>query len=415
MLMRLLYLVIFMVVIDLINHFGLKAMLKRIKDSYFYKYNIIAYWSVAFLMAIVLLISLLITGYPQLDYEKYRFYFYLFAFWLVFYLPRFVFSFFVVLQTIYYLLKNIRSRKGSYTVRRNIKRSYVVQKAGLTVGFLTFLIVIYGILIGKSDFKVTQIEIELAELPAAFDGFRIAQFSDAHLGSFSDTKIAEKGFQILQNQKPDMIVFTGDMVNNIADEIEPYFVALSKLEAPYGKFSILGNHDMSDYVKWKNFDLKREYLLKLIRYQERCGFQVLENENILIRKGDAEIALIGVNNWGLPPFKPYGDLHKAMSGVENSAVKILLSHDPSHWKEQVLAKTDIDLTLSGHTHGAQMGIILPFFKWSPVQYIYTYWHGLYHINNQHLYVNPGFGYIGFPGRIGMRPEITIFTLKKKYE
>jgi len=402
-----------MIIIDLINHFGLKAMMRRLKGSYFYKFNFIAYWGFAIGMVITLLTTLLITGYPGLDYIKYRTYFILFGVFMVFYVPRLVFSHFVILQAILYLIKKVFFKKKDYKVKRNIRKNYQFQKLGLFVSVLFGLLVIYGMIWGKSYFKVREVNIYLEKLPSSFEGFRIAQFSDAHLGSFTNPKDVKKGLNLMQAAQPDLIVFTGDMVNNIADEMEPYFDDFKNLYAPYGRYSILGNHDMSDYVKWKNFDMKQEYLQKLIDYQEICGFKMLLNRNVIIKKGDDSIALLGVENWGLPPFKQYGDLQKALDGIRRVHPKILLSHDPTHWTEQVINRTDIDLTLSGHTHGMQMGIDLWGFRWSPIQFLYKNWFGLYQEREQKLYVNPGFGYIGFPGRIGIRPEITVFILHSK--
>jgi uncharacterized protein len=410
---RLLLLFILMMIVDIINHFGLKAMLKELKDSYAYKYNMIAYWGISITVILVLFISLSITGYPKLDYIKYRIYFFQFGFWLIFYFPRILFAHFVILQGLYHLIKSLVSNRANFTVKRKRKKSFAILKFGLIISFSTSLLVIYGMIWGKSNYKVQHVNITIEHLPKSFEGFTIAQFSDAHLGSFTNEHDVKKGLDLLQRQNADMIVFTGDMVNNIADEMEPYLDELSKLTAPFAKYSILGNHDMSDYVKWEKFELQQAYINKLIKYQEQCGFKMLLNQNIIIKKGKDSIAIIGVENWGLPPFKQYGKLAMAMKNCESIETKILLTHDPTHWKEEVVEKTDIDLTLSGHTHGMQMGIDVYGFRWSPIKYIYENWIGIYKKNNQYLYVNPGFGYIGFPGRIGIQPEITIFHLKSK--
>lgn len=412
MIIRLIILFTVMFIIDTINHFGLKAMLSRLKGSYAYKFIITGYWGMSIAVVVVFFVALGITGYPQLDYVKYRVYFFLFGFWLIFYLPRFIFAHFVILQGIFYVIKSIIKRKNSYAVKRIKRNNFFISKFGLIIAFSSSILVIYGMIWGKSDFKVNKVDIYLEDLPTSFEGFKIAQFSDAHLGSFTNATDVRKGLSLLQNENPDIIVFTGDMVNNIADEIEPYFADLSKLHAPCGKFSILGNHDMSDYVKWKNFEIKQEYINKLIKYEETCGFTLLLNQNQIIRKEKDSIVLIGVENWGLPPFKQYGDLAKAMNGIQAVETKILLSHDPTHWSQQVI-KTDINLTLSGHTHGMQMGINLIGIRWSPIQFMYKNWIGLYQEDKQFLYVNPGFGFIGFPGRIGIRPEITLIILHKK--
>lgn len=413
MFLRLVILFCFMLVLDLINHFGLKAMMRRLQGSQFYKFNFIAYWGLSIAIIITLLTTLLITGYPGLDYVKYRTYFYLFGIFMVFYLPRLVYVHFVILQAVFYLMKRLFFKKKAYIVKRTVRKNYLIQKWGLLFSALFGLLVIYGMVWGKSYFKTQEVDLYLDHLPKSFENFRIVQFSDAHLGSFTNPKDVKKGLNMIQAARPDVIVFTGDMVNNVADEMEPYFDLLKGLHAPYGKYSILGNHDMSDYVKWKNFELKQEYLNKLINYQEDCGFKMLLNSNVIVRKGPDSIALLGVENWGLPPFKQYGDLQKALWGIRRVHPKILLSHDPTHWTEKVIDKTDVDITLSGHTHGMQMGIDLWGFKWSPVQFLYKNWFGLYQEKNQYLYVNPGFGYIGYPGRIGIRPEITVIILHQK--
>jgi predicted MPP superfamily phosphohydrolase len=410
---RLAFLFLLMIVIDLINHFGLRVMLRRLRHSHIYRINFIIYWGITVAIVVSLPVTLLITGYPGIDYVKYRTYFLLFGIFMVFYMPRIIFALFVIVQSLWYLLKKLFSRKKEYIVKRHKRKNYYIQKTGIVLAFLSSVLVIYGMTAGKSDFKVRKVYVEIPGLPAAFDGFRIAQFSDAHLGSFTNRDDVKKGLELLQDQSPDIIVFTGDMVNNIADEMEPYMTEFKKLKAPYGKYSILGNHDMSDYVKWKNFTIKREYIDKLIAYQEECGFRMLLNSNVIIKREGDSIALAGVENWGLPPFKQYGNLDKALEGIKNINTKILLSHDPTHWTGEVLSKTGICLTLSGHTHGGQIGLNFAGIKWSPVQYVYKNWMGLYKQGNQYLYVNPGFGYLGFPGRIGINPELTIIILRQK--
>ncbi|MDD3877732.1 MAG: metallophosphoesterase [Bacteroidales bacterium] len=281
---------------------------------------------------------------------------------------------------------------------------------GLIISAFMFLQVVYGMVWGKSNFEVEEINISSDRIPSSFDGFRIAQISDIHLGSFKNDKILRKGMGMLMAQKPDLIVLTGDIVNNEAIEIEEYKEVLSLLEAPYGIYSILGNHDMGDYRRWYNEREKNCNLNQLVAYQESFGWKVLLNNHDYISINNDSIVIIGVKNWGKPPFKTYGNLTEARENVSSNIFSILLSHDPSHWTYEVLFKTPVDLTLSGHTHGFQFGFSKGNFRISPVQLKYKHWSGLYEQNEQYLYVNRGFGYIGFAGRVGMNPEITLITL-----
>ncbi|MDR6239333.1 metallophosphoesterase [Aureibacter tunicatorum] len=281
-------------------------------------------------------------------------------------------------------------------------------------GVAIFLGMLYGVFWGRYKFGVTQIELFFDNLPQEFDGYRIAHISDMHLGTFDSIRRVGKGIDKLQAEKPDLILFTGDMVNNIAEEAEPFIDMMKSLKAPDGKYSVLGNHDYASYVPWKDELSKQANLEKLMNIESQMGFKLMMNENIAISKGDSSIKLLGVENWGEPPFPQNGDLNAALSGVDPSDFKILMSHDPTHWSHEVLKHSNrIDLTLAGHTHGMQFGIELGKFRWSPVQYRYEMWGGLYQQMNEYLYVNRGFGHHGFPGRLGIWPEITIITLRKR--
>lgn len=248
-----------------------------------------------------------------------------------------------------------------------------------------------------------------AGLPPEFHGLRVVQISDMHLGSYGeDTSIVQKGVDLINAEEPDLILFTGDMVNDYADEAERFVPILSQLTAKIGKYSILGNHDYSDYVKWENPRDKEANLEKLKRHQHEMGFKLLLDEFITLEKNGEKIGLVGVQNWGRR-FQQYGDLQKALYGSEGLSYRILMSHDPTHWEEQVIG-TGVDLTLSGHTHGAQFGVRINGRTYSPAQWVYKHWAGAYTEAAQMLYVNRGFGFIGFPGRVGMPPEITVFDL-----
>lgn len=295
--------------------------------------------------------------------------------------------------------------KGSVESRR----LFLTKLGGYIAVFSSFSI-IYGIVKGRYQFTTREIVVPIKGLPKAFEGFTIAQISDMHLGSFFDnTEAVQKGIQKVIDLNADMICFTGDLVNNKADEAKPFAHVLKKLSAPYGVYSVLGNHDYGDYYTWKDETEKQNNLSQLKEFQRSCGFDLLLNEKRVIEKEGDLIELVGVENWGKPPFVQYGNLSEAI-GPENKRIKVLMSHDPSHWTEQVIPNSDIALTMAGHTHGMQFGIEIPGFKWSPVKWKYPQWAGLYSEENQHLYVNRGFGYLGFPGRVGIWPEITKLTL-----
>ena len=284
---------------------------------------------------------------------------------------------------------------------------------GTLVSVALFLFIVRGIMVGRFDFKVLKETIHFDSLPEVFDGLKVVQISDMHIGSFYRHKdqIA-KAVDMVNKLNPDIIFFTGDMVNNVSDELKGFEGILDKLHAPLGKYSILGNHDYGDYVKWESIEAKRQNLETLASLQRKSGFDLLLNENRVLEKSGQQIAIVGVENWGTPPFAQYGQLPLASKGTEQIPFRILLSHDPSHWDEEVADKTNIQLTLSGHTHGMQFGIRIGDWQWSPVSLRYERWHGLYTQNKQHLYVNRGLGHIGFPGRVGMLPEITLLELRR---
>lgn len=415
MFVRLFILLIFMLLIDAIVFIGLKQFFRRYKRTKWYKYVFIANITILIAFIVYFFAHFLYIGYPGLDYIKYRSFFGLLSVFLLVYLPKFNFSIFVLFQNIQYFFSNRIKNTPSHIEAASQKkhRNKTFFKFGFYTSIGIFALVLNGILFTKSDFLVHNEDVYIYDLPKEFDNFRILQFSDAHLGSFYNKEDVMEGVLQMMKQNPDLIVFTGDLVNNTYDEVLPYIPWFNNLNAPYGKYSILGNHDVGDYVQWQKTETKKEYIDKLKIAEKAMGFQLLLNQSVVIHKGNDSIALIGIENWGMPPFKQYGDLTKAMKDVNSISTQILLSHDPSHWRQQVLLKTKIDLTLSGHTHGAQLGIRFGNFKWSPVSFKYKEWLGMYEDNNQKLYINAGFGYIGFIGRIGIRPEITILTLHPK--
>jgi uncharacterized protein len=293
-----------------------------------------------------------------------------------------------------------------------ITRSEFLTKAALVATAVPFGAMAYGVISGAHDYRIRRVTVKLANLPKAFDGLRIGQLSDIHSGSFWNKTAVKGGVEMMLNEKPDVLFFTGDLVNNESSEIKQYFDVFNKLKAPLGVYSVTGNHDYGDYYSWASREAKQENFRHLVQAHREMGYNILMNENRIIEQSGEKLAIIGIENWGAGRFSKYGNLSKAHQGTEEAAVKLLLSHDPSHWDAQVLPNyKDIDVAFAGHTHGFQFGVEIPGFKWSPSQYVYKQWAGLYTEGNQHLYVNRGFGYLGYPGRIGMPPELTIIELK----
>jgi predicted MPP superfamily phosphohydrolase len=284
----------------------------------------------------------------------------------------------------------------------------------LVMAAIPFASLLYGMVKGAYDYRVKRITLKFPNLPEAFDGMVMGQISDLHTGSFSDPTHLNQAFDILLGHKPDVIVFTGDLVNDRASETQGFEETFRRLKAPLGVFSTLGNHDYGDYVAWESPQAKSANLQELKAVHAASGWDLLMNEHRILERGGQRIALVGVENWGASlRFPKYGKLSQALAGAEAAPFKILLSHDPSHWDAEVNSlHPDVDLTLSGHTHGMQFGVELPGFKWSPVQYFYKQWAGLYQKGSQYLYVNRGLGFIGYPGRVGIKPEITLLEFKR---
>ncbi|TXN37092.1 metallophosphoesterase [Flagellimonas hymeniacidonis] len=289
--------------------------------------------------------------------------------------------------------------------------------SGIAMGIaaLPFGALLYGMYKGKYNYKVLKYQLEFADLPDAFDGYQITQISDVHSGSFDNRKKVAYGIDLINEQKSDVILFTGDMVNDKTKEMEPWSDLFASLEAKDGKFSILGNHDYGDYTQWESEEAKAQNLVDLKNLQKEMGFDLLLDTHRYLKKDGQKIALIGVENWGRGGFKKAGDLEKAKTGIDKEDFKILMSHDPSHWEDVVINDDyHFHLTLSGHTHGMQFGVEIPgWVKWSPVKWRYKYWAGIYEELGQFINVNRGFGFIGYPGRVGIWPEISVITLKKK--
>jgi hypothetical protein len=300
------------------------------------------------------------------------------------------------------------------TINRGMSRSIFISRLALVIGGTWLFGFLYGIT-NRYRYQIRRVKLRFDELPEAFRGLKIIQVSDIHTGSFDNHEAVAAGMRRIMDEKADIIFFTGDLVNNRADEVdERYQKIYSTLKAPMGVYSILGNHDYGDYEQWPTQEAKKENLIHLTNIHAGLGWKLLRNENAVLQRGNDKIAVVGVENWSAKAsFPKYGDLAVAHRGLENENIpfKILLSHDPSHWDAQVRpGYPDIQLTLSGHTHGMQMGVEIPGFKWSPVQYMYSKWAGLYQEGKQYLYVNRGYGFLAYPGRLGILPEITVIEL-----
>jgi hypothetical protein len=302
------------------------------------------------------------------------------------------------------------SKEFTFPERRRFLSTIALGMAAIPFGAMLF-----GMYKGKYNFKVLKYTLEFDALPDAFDGYRITQISDVHSGSFDNRNKIEYAVGLINQQKSDVLLFTGDMVNNMATEMEPWADLFSTLEAKDGKYSVLGNHDYGDYVEWDTEEAKQKNLDDLKKLQKDIGFDLLLNDSRFLEKGNDRIALVGVENWGKGGFKKAGDLTKAAEKISKDDFKILMSHDPTHWEEKVLADDyHYHLTLSGHTHGMQFGIEIPgWIKWSPAKWRYKHWAGIYNEGGEYINVNRGFGFLGYPGRVGIWPEITVITLKKK--
>ncbi|MFW5700261.1 MAG: metallophosphoesterase [Cyclobacteriaceae bacterium] len=411
--------IVLVLLIDFYSYKGIKVVCENLSVNNSLKLILkIIFWLVPFLLITSVLYVLYIKP-VGLDPRIFNGYYYIVAFTMMFYLPKLVFILFHFIEDIAFVVEKVFKPvvkyiiHGNYTsVKTGRSRRKFLSITGMIIAIIPFFAIIYGVAIGRFDFQVIKKEIEFVNLPASFDGFRIVHISDLHIGSFYgyENKVRE-AIEIVNKQNPDIILFTGDLVNNFTAEIDGFIDMLSEMRAPFGKYSILGNHDYGDYYQWDSELAKKKNMDYMLEAHQIIGFRLLMNEWESLSVNGEEIALIGVENWGEPPFPQYGDLEKASKGTERFPFRILLSHDPTHWDEEILGKTSIDLTLSGHTHGMQFGIENSILSWSPSKYKYPRWGGLFKENGQFLYVNRGLGYIAFPGRIGMPPEITVIELR----
>ena len=403
LLMFLLDLYVFQAVKTVANHQSDKA---RMMIS-------VVYWIVSALT----LAALLLFPYVQALQTSVIFRNYVFAILVGLFLAKLIGSLFFLSDDIrrffYWIYLTIAPNKSVATDSEGggIPRSVFMSWLGLGIGGTLFGSLLYGFG-NKYKYRLQKIPLAFPHLPASFKGLKIIHISDIHSGSFNDIAAVSKGVDMILQQKPDLILFTGDLVNDRATEMKPYMHVFNRLKAPLGVYSSLGNHDYGDYVSWPNPEAKAANLQSLKEVHAELGWRLLMNEHVILEKAGERIALLGIENWGAKGrFPKYGKMHEAHPGTENIPFKILLSHDPSHWDAEVKVKyPDVDLMLAGHTHGMQFGIENPYFKWSPVQWMYKQWAGLYESGNQKLYVNRGYGFIGYPGRVGILPEITLLEL-----
>jgi hypothetical protein len=374
----------------------------------------ISYWVVSFLT----IATMLSFPYIQFLQTSKLFRNYVFAILIGLFLAKLIGSLFFVADDVrrgaLLLMNKIFPLSGAQymgTEGQGIPRSTFLSWLGLGLGGTLFGTLLFGFG-NKYKYQVKKIKLKFNNLPSAFKGMRMVHISDIHSGSFQDIRAVNKGIDLILKQQADLIVFTGDLVNDRATEMEPYQNSFGRLTAPLGVFSSLGNHDYGDYVQWPTAQAKIDNLEALKKVHANMGWRLLMNEHVVLEKKGEKIALLGIENWGAKArFPKYGKMDLAYPGTENIPFKILLSHDPSHWDAEILPDyPGIDLMLSGHTHGMQFGIENPYFKWSPVQWMYKQWAGLYEEGKQKLYVNRGYGFIGYPGRVGILPEITVIEL-----
>lgn len=414
MFFRLVIFALLVILVDVYFYQAIKTLTKGIneKRAKFWRRT---YWYSLLLTSGVAIVSLII---PPPVWEKHL-RTYVFSIGFLLFAVKLIGNFFLLLDDVQRALRWIAkfasrkfSKEKSPDTGRYITRSKFLSYCSMVFAVIPFSGLLYGVFRGGYKYRVHKVRISFPDLPESFNGIRIVQLSDIHTGSFTSAEPLDTAFDLAMEQNPDIIFFTGDLVNNRADETYGFEAVYSKLKAPLGVYSVLGNHDYGDYEEWPSPEAKQKNLDELKQVHANAGWRLLLNESVKIEKGGESIALVGVENWGgSMHFPKYGKMDVAMKDVAKEDFTILLSHDPSHWNKMVRKDyTSVNLTLSGHTHGMQLGVEIPGFKWSPVQYIYPQWAGLYRDNHQHLYVNRGIGFIGYPGRLGIWPEVTVLEL-----
>ena len=407
---------IFVTIMLLLDTYVFQAI-KTVSHSASPKTKTIIY-SIYWLISAIAVIGFLIFVFTGSDFLPKKLRTYLFATIIGLFLAKFFAIVFFLIDDIRRVIQwaagklLFRNTEGAELSDDGISRSVFLSWLGLAAGGSLFGSLIYGFS-NKYNYQVTRFKLSFDNLPSSFKGLRIVHFSDVHSGSFTDKKAVIHGVEKILAEKADLIIFSGDLVNDKATEMHDYMDVFNKIKAPLGVYSTFGNHDYGDYVSWpQNGISKSQNLKNLEKVHADLGWRLLMNEHVILEKDGEQIAIIGIENWSdKARFPKYGDMPKAYAGTEKYPFKILISHDPSHWDARVRPRyQDVDLMLSGHTHGMQFGIEIPGFKWSPVQYVYKEWAGLYEEGKQKLYVNRGFGFIGYPGRVGILPEITVIEL-----
>ena len=367
----------------------------------------IAYWAITILVYFFFIYEILNFKKTDRDHSRIQL---IASIFMIFMLPKLFVAFFLIIEDLgrgaQFFVQSFGTGENHLPDRRKFLSILGVGTAALLSGLF-----LDGIIFGKYRHTIRKVKLKIKGLPNSFKGYKIIQISDVHAGSFLHPEKLQQAIDLINEQKPDLVLFTGDMVNNYASEFEPFVALFKSITAKDGKFSILGNHDYGDYGAWESTAKKAKNLPDLINLQKQAGFEMLRNEHRIIEQGGEKLYLLGVENWGEKPFPQYGDLDKAAKGIPPEAAKILMSHDPTHF-DYIVKKhpSKVQLTLSGHTHGMQFGLDLKNIRWSPAQYRYKKWADLYESNDQYLYVNRGFGVIGYPGRVGIDPEITLFEL-----
>jgi uncharacterized protein len=409
--------IIFMILVDLYSWQGFKVFLRKKSATTIKRLRRIHFSLTAFI-ALLFMATIFITALQTSLYFRT----YVSAILIIIYLSKFIQCIFLLVDDIQRLVRWLigKINKAKPVVEdssaHTISRAKFLATTGVIAGGIPLIALTKGIFKGAYDYQIHRVPLYLKNLPLSFQGLKVAQLSDIHSGSLFDKDSVYKGIQMLLNEKPDLVFFTGDLVNNQTDEAYELMDYFAQVKAPMGVFSIFGNHDYGDYVKWDNVEAKEKNLADLVKVHKDMGWHLLRNDHVILERGSERIALVGVENWGdKGRFQKFGDLDMAMDKMPETPIKILLSHDPSHFDHIVSQQPqykDIQATFSGHTHGFQFGIENKYIKWSPSQYLYPHWAGLYKEGEQQLYVNRGYGFLGYPGRVGILPEITIFELKR---
>ncbi len=407
---RILFIFVFLIAIDLYVFQAYRSIFKNL-PTIWQRVAHIAYWAIPVVMILsALLWQRVDVGKTAVTYIR--------TFFFVLYISKIIAALVMLVGDLgIFLAKGVhylydKTEMGNI---RNYSRPKFLRNMVLIVGAIPFSTLIYGVIRNAYRYRITRLSVALDNLPEGLQGLKIVQISDIHSGSFTFKEPVKKAIELINGEAADLVFFTGDLVNERSTEMNNFMDVFDKIESKLGVFSVLGNHDYGDYAKWKDHDEKERDFERMQKIHKELGWDLLMNENRILDINGAQLGIIGVENWAAQKrFRTNGDLAKAYKGAENAAVKLLLSHDPSHWDAEITKDfKDIDITFSGHTHGFQFGVHIPgVIKWSPSKFLYKQWWGLYPKGKQFIYVNRGLGFLGYPGRVGMLPEITVMELKK---